>query len=411
MFTKKPPGAALSFIFVTVVIDTIGLGIIIPVIPALIMELTGEGLGKAAIYGGWLMFVYAFMQFLFAPIIGGLSDRFGRRPVLLLSLAGFAVDYLIVGFAPSLTWLFAARIFAGIFGASHTTATAYIADISSPDKRAQNFGLIGAAFGMGFILGPVIGGLLGEYGSRVPFFASAGLAIFNCLYGFFILPESLKIENRRLFDWKRSNPLGSLFQIKKFPAIVALVVVYFLLYLSHHATQSTWTYFTMLQFDWNEARVGLSLGIVGICVALVQGGLTRIVIPKIGEKNSIYIGLLFYTFGFLGFAFASSGWIFLIMIIPFSFGGFAGPALQGIISNGVEDNQQGELQGVLTSLISLTAIIGPPMMTGLFGYFTSNEAVFQLPGITFIAGSILCFGSFLGAILVIKKNKIQTLSN
>jgi DHA1 family tetracycline resistance protein-like MFS transporter len=249
MANKEPRKAALSFIFITVVLDTIGLGIIIPVIPALIMELTGEGLGKAAIYGGWLMFVYAFMQFLFAPIIGGLSDRFGRRPVLLLSLAGFGIDYLIVGFAPTITWLFAARIFAGIFGASHTTATAYIADISTPEKRAQNFGLIGAAFGMGFILGPVIGGLLGEYGARVPFFASAGLAFINCLYGYFILPESLTIENRRPFDWKRANPLGSLMQIKKFPAIAGLVIVYFVLYLSHHATQSTWTYFTMLQFD------------------------------------------------------------------------------------------------------------------------------------------------------------------
>lgn len=408
---KKNTTAALPFIFITIVLDTVGLGIIIPVIPALIMELTGEGLGQAAMYGGWLMFVYAFMQFLFAPIIGGLSDRFGRRPVLLLSLAGFGIDYLIVGFAPSITWLFAARIFAGIFGASHTTATAYIADISSPEKRAQNFGLIGAAFGLGFILGPVIGGVLGEYGSRVPFFASAGLAFVNCLYGFFILPESLKVEHRRSFDWKRSNPLGSLLQIKKFPAIAALVLVYFILHLSHHATQSTWTYFTMFQFDWNEAKIGLSLGIVGLCVAVVQGGLTRIIIPKIGEKNSVFIGLLFYTFGFLGFALVSTEWLFLIMIIPFSLGGFAGPALQGIISNGVADNQQGELQGALTSLISLTAIIGPPMMTGLFGYFTSTNAIFQLPGAAFIAGSILCFGSFIGAVFVIKRKRIEPSSN
>ncbi len=403
MASKEPRKAALSFIFITVVLDTIGLGIIIPVIPALIMELTGEGLGKAAIYGGWLMFVYAFMQFLFAPIIGGLSDRFGRRPVLLLSLFGFGIDYLIVGFAPSITWLFAARIFAGIFGASHTTATAYIADISEPEKRAQNFGLIGAAFGMGFILGPVIGGLLGEYGSRIPFFASAALAFINCLYGFFILPESLSKENRRAFDWKRANPLGSLMQVKKFPAIAGLVVVYFVLYLSHHATQSTWTYFTMLQFDWDEAMVGFSLGIVGVCVAVVQGGLTRVVIPKFGEQKSVYIGLLFYTFGFLGFAFAPTGWVLLIMIAPFALGGFAGPALQGIISNGVENNQQGELQGALTSLISLTAIIGPPLMTGLFGFFTSDSAPFQLPGAAFVAGSLLCLGCYFGALFMMRR--------
>ena len=403
MVKKESRKAALAFIFITVVLDTIGLGIIIPVIPALIMELTGEGLGKAAIYGGWLMFVYAFMQFLFAPIIGGLSDRFGRRPVLLLSLAGFGIDYLITGFAPTIFWLFGARIFAGIFGASHTTATAYIADISEPEKRAQNFGLIGAAFGMGFIFGPVIGGILGEYGARIPFFASAGLAFLNMLYGYFILPESLAVENRRPFNWKRANPLGSLIQIKKFPAIVGLVVIYFILYLSHYATQSTWTYFTMLQFDWDEAMVGFSLGIVGICVAIVQGGLTRIVIPKFGEQKSVYIGLLFYAFGFLGFAFAPTGWFLLVMVAPFALGGFAGPALQGIISNGVENNQQGELQGALTSLISLTAILGPPMMTGLFGFFTSAEAPFQLPGAAFIAGSILCFVAFLGTIFQMRR--------
>lgn len=408
MSRKKPRKAALTFIFITVVIDTIGLGIIIPVIPALIMELTGEGLGKAAIYGGWLMFVYAGMQFLFAPIIGGLSDRFGRRPVLLLSLAGFGIDYIITGFAPNIYWLFGARILAGIFGASHTTATAYIADISEPEKRAQNFGLIGAAFGMGFILGPVIGGLLGEYGARVPFFASAGLAFLNCAYGYFILPESLSEENRRPFEWRRANPLGSLLQIKKFPAISGLVVIYFVLYLSHHATQSTWTYFTMLRFDWNEAMVGYSLGIVGVCVAVVQGGLTRVFIPKWGEQKSVYIGLIFYIFGFLGFAFVPSGWMLLVMIAPFALGGFAGPALQGIISNGVQNNQQGELQGALTSLISLSAIIGPPMMTGLFGYFTSQSAPFILPGAAFIAGSILCAISLAGAYWVMRKWKLQT---
>jgi DHA1 family tetracycline resistance protein-like MFS transporter len=407
MSKKEPRKAALTFIFITVVLDTIGLGIILPVIPALIMELTGEGLGKAAVYGGWLMFVYAAMQFLCAPIMGGLSDRFGRRPVLLLSLAGFGIDYIITGFAPTIYWLFGARILAGVFGASHTTATAYIADISEPEKRAQNFGLIGAAFGMGFILGPVIGGLLGEYGARVPFFASAALAFLNCAYGYFILPESLSEENRRPFEWKRANPLGSLLQVKKFPAISGLVVIYFILYLSHHATQSTWTYFTMFRFEWNEAMVGFSLGIVGVCVAIVQGGLTRVVIPRWGEQKSVYIGLIFYMIGFLGFAFAPSGWVILVMIAPFALGGFAGPALQGIISNGVENNQQGELQGALTSLISLTAIIGPPMMTGLFGYFTSEQAPFVLPGAAFVAGSILCAVSLAGSYLVMRKWKVQ----
>ncbi|RNC85307.1 MAG: MFS transporter [Balneola sp.] len=404
---KEPRKAALTFIFVTVLIDVTGLGIIIPVIPQLIMELTGEGLSKAALYGGWLMFCYAFMQFACAPIIGALSDRFGRRPVLLLSLAGFGIDYVITGFAPSIYWLFGARIVAGITGASITTANAYIADISTPEKRAQNFGLIGAAFGLGFIIGPVIGGLLGELGSRIPFFAAAGLAFVNCLYGYFILPESLPKEKRRPFEWKRANPLGSLQQIRKFPAISGLVGVFFLLYMSHHATQSTWTYFTMEKFGWDEAMVGLSLGIVGISVAIVQGGLTRIVIPKIGEVNSVYVGLMFSTLGFLAFAFSPSGIALLAFIFPFALGGFAGPALQGIISNEVEDNQQGEVQGSLTSLISFTAIIGPPFMTGLFGYFTSERAPVDLPGAAFVAGSALTFMALLFAIFIFRKNESE----
>ncbi len=402
---KEPRKAALTFIFVTVLIDVTGLGIIIPVIPQLIMELTGEGLSKAALYGGWLMFCYAFMQFACAPIIGALSDRFGRRPVLLLSLAGFGIDYVITGFAPTIYWLFGARIVAGITGASITTANAYIADISSPEKRAQNFGLIGAAFGLGFIIGPVIGGLLGELGSRIPFFAAAGLAFLNCLYGYFILPESLPKEKRRPFEWKRANPLGSLQQIRKFPAISGLVGVFFLLYMSHHATQSTWTYFTMDKFGWDEAMVGFSLGIVGISVAIVQGGLTRIVIPKIGEVNSVYVGLMFSTLGFLAFAFSPSGTVLLALIFPFALGGFAGPALQGIIANEVEDNQQGEVQGALTSLISFTAIIGPPLMTGLFGYFTSDSAPIDLPGAAFVAGAMLTFLALIVAIYIFRRNQ------
>lgn len=405
---KEPRKAALSFIFITVLIDVTGLGIIIPVIPQLIMELTGEGLSKAALYGGWLLFCYAFMQFTFAPVIGGLSDRFGRRPVLLLSLAGFGIDYIITGFAPNIFWLFGARIVAGITGASITTASAYIADISTPEKRSQNFGLIGAAFGLGFIIGPVAGGLLGEIGSRVPFFAAAGLAFLNCLYGYFVLPESLSKENRRPFDWKRANPIGSLKQIRKFPTISGLVAVFFLLYLSHHATQSTWTYFTMEKFEWDERMVGISLGIVGFCVAIVQGGLTRIVIPKLGEIRSVYVGLIFSTLGFIGFAFSPTGAILLAIIFPFALGGFSGPALQGIISNEVEDNQQGELQGALTSLISFTAIFGPPLMTGLFGYFTSQNAPIQFPGAPFFTGAILTFLALLFAVKILgfgKPNK------
>lgn len=401
---QKPKKAALTFIFITVLVDVIGLGIIIPVIPSLIVELTGEGLSEAAIYGGWLMFVYAFTQFVFAPVIGGLSDRFGRRPVLLFSLLGFGIDYLLIGFASNIFWLFVARLISGITGASHTTASAYIADVSEPEKRAQNFGLIGAAFGLGFIIGPVVGGLLGQYGARVPFFAAAGLTLLNVLYGYFILPESLPPEKRRPFDIKRANPLGALKHLRKFPGIGGLVIIFGLIYLSGHATQSTWTYFTMLQFGWDEAMVGISLGVVGVSVFVVQGGLTRIIIPKIGEVKSVYFGLVMYFLGFLGFAFAPSGLILMLMIAPFCLGGLATPSIQGIISNKVPDDQQGELQGALTSLISFTAVFGPPLMTGLFGYFTSDVAPIELPGAAFVMGSLLIIISLILAVKFLKRS-------
>ncbi len=391
---KEPRKAALAFIFITILLDVIGLGIIIPVVPSLIVELTGEELSDAALYGGALMFLYSFTQFIFAPIIGALSDRFGRRPVLLCSLAGFGIDYLITGFAPTIGWLFAARFVAGITGASITTATAYIADISTPEKRAQNFGLVGAAFGFGFIIGPVIGGLLGEIGPRIPFFAAAGLTFLNFLYGFFVLPESLSKENRRPFDLKRANPLGSLKQVRKYPGITAMLGIFFLIYMAQHATQSTWTYYTMYKFAWDEGMVGISLGVVGICVAIVQGGLTRVVIPKFGEVNSVYVGLVFSAIGLIGFSLSPTGYIMLIMVIPYCLGGFSGPALRGIISNKIPDNQQGELQGALTSLVSFTAIFGPLLMTNLFSFFTSEVAFLHFPGAPFFAGSIFIMLAF-----------------
>ena len=403
--SKEPKKAALLFIFITVLIDVIGLGIIIPVVPSLIMELTGEGVSEAARYGGWLMFVYALTQFIFAPIVGSLSDRFGRRPVLLLSLAGFGIDYIITGLAPTIVFLFGARIVAGITGASITTASAYIADVSTPEKKSQNFGLIGAAFGLGFINGPVIGGFLGEIGPRVPFFAAAGLTFINVLYGYFILPESLPIEKRRPFDLSRANPLGSLKQLRKFPAVTGLVGVFFLIYLANHATQSTWAYYTMEKFSWDEGMVGISLGVVGFSVAIVQGGLTRVVIPKIGEIKSVYLGLIAYIIGFLAFAFSPNGTILLAVVFPFALGGFAGPALRGIISNEVADNQQGELQGALTSMMSFTAIIGPPLMTFLFSYFSGQDADIYFPGAPFVMASILTFIALLLSVKAMKRHR------
>ncbi|MBP6427874.1 MAG: TCR/Tet family MFS transporter [Bacteroidia bacterium] len=400
----KQPKSALPFIFITMLIDVIGLGIIIPVLPKLIEEMIGGDLSMASTYAGWLMFAYATMQFLFSPIIGALSDKYGRRPVLLISLFGFGIDYLLMGFAPTIIWLFIGRLISGVTGASFTTATAYIADISTPEKRSQNFGLIGAAFGLGFIIGPVLGGLLGHYGARIPFFAAAGLALLNTLHGYFILPESLDKEHRRKFEWKRANPVGSLKRLSHYPVILSLVVSLVFIYIASHATQSTWTFYTMEKFKWNEKMVGYSLGFVGLMIAIVQGGLIRIVIPKLGQKKSIYIGLTLYVIGFVCFAFATKSWMMFAFVIPFSLGGICGPALQGVMSGQVPANQQGELQGALTSLISVTSIVGPLLMTNLFSYFTAADAPVYFPGAPFLMGAVLTLFSVFFAVRSLEKH-------
>lgn len=381
--------AAVGFIFITLLIDVTGLGIIIPVFPTLITELIDGNLSEASEWGGWLTFAYAIMQFIFAPILGNLSDRYGRRPVLLFSLLGFGLDYIFLAFAPTIWWLFLGRIIAGITGASFTTAAAYIADISPPEKRAQNFGLIGVAFGLGFIIGPVIGGVLGQFGPRVPFIAAAVLSLLNALYGYFVLPESLSKANRRKFEWKRANPVGSLLHLKKYPAIGGLIISLILIYIAAHAVQTTWSFYNMEKFKWNAAWVGYSLGFVGLMIAIVQGGLIRLVIPRLGQQRSVYAGLLLYTLGLVLFAFATSGWMMFLFIIPYCMGGIAGPALQGIISGYVPQNEQGELQGALTSLMSVTTIIGPLLMTYLFAYFTSVKAPVLFPGAPFLMGALL----------------------
>lgn len=381
--------AGLTFIFITLLIDVTGFGIIIPILPKLIQELVHGDLSTASQWGGVLMFIFAIMQFFFAPIIGGLSDKYGRRPVLLATLFAFAMDFILQGLAPNIWWLFVGRLIAGITGASFSTASAYIADVSEPEKRAQNFGLIGAAFGIGFILGPVIGGFLGQFGSRVPFFASAALAFLNFAYGFFILPESLKPENRRPFDWKRANPLGTIMRIRQYPILMSLLIALSFIYIAAHANQSTWSYIMIDKFGWNERMIGISLGWVGLTVGIVQGGLTRIIIPRLGQINSVYIGLSLNALGFLLFAFSTQEWMIFVFMIPFALGGIAGPALQGVMSNLVPANEQGELQGTLASVMSLTSIIGPLLMTNLFSHFTEPNASLHFAGAPFLAGSIL----------------------
>lgn len=386
---QQQKSAAIGFIFITLLIDITGWGIIIPVVPKLIEELIHADISEAAKYGGWLSFAYAFIQFVFSPLVGNLSDKFGRRPIILLSLFGFSIDYIFLALSPNIWWLFVGRIIAGITGASVTTASAYIADISTDEDRAKNFGLIGAAFGLGFIIGPVLGGVLGHYGSRVPFYAAAVLCMVNFLYGYFILPESLDKVNRRPFDWKRANPIGSLKLLMKHPEISGLVISLILIYIAGHAVQSNWSFYTMFRFSWDERMVGISLGVVGLLVGLVQGLLIRWINPLIGDIKSIYYGLLLYAIGMLLFAFATQGWMMFVFLIPYCLGGICGPALQSIITKNIPSNEQGELQGALTSLMSATSIIGPPLMTNLFYYFTHKSAPFQFPGAPFFLAFLL----------------------
>jgi MFS transporter, DHA1 family, tetracycline resistance protein len=403
--------AALGFIFVTLLIDVIGFGIIIPVVPDLITELIDGDLSRASQYGGWLMVSYAVMQFLFAPVLGNLSDRYGRRKVLLFSLFGFGADYLFTAFAPNIFWLFIGRTVAGITGASMTTAMAYIADITPPEKRAQNFGLVGAAFGLGFVIGPVIGGLLGTFGTRVPFFVAAGFTFLNWLYGYFILPESLPKERRRPFEWKRANPVGSLMQIRRYPALAGLIGSMVLIYLAAHAVQSTWTYYNMEKFGWHKKEVGISLGVLGAMVAFVQGVLIKRIIPKLGQEKSIYTGLLIYSVGMLLFGLATQGWMMYAFTVLYCLGGIAGPAIQGTMSSQVLPTEQGELQGTLNSLISLTTIVGPLMMTNLFAWFTSKAAPVRLPGAPFFVGALFCLLSAWLAYRYLHSRKVHILKH
>lgn len=396
--------SGLIFIFITLLIDIIGLGIIIPVLPTLLQELTGASVSEASLEGMALLFAYSAMQFVCAPIIGGLSDRYGRRPVLLASLFGFGVDYLFLAFAPTYGWLFIGRAVAGMMGASFTTAGAYIADVSTPETRAQNFGLLGAAFGLGFIIGPVLGGYLGTLGTRVPFMAAAGLSLANWLYGFFILPESLKPENRRKFEWSRANPIGSLMNLKKYPIILGLVASLILVYISAHAVQSNWPYYTKEKFHWDPKMIGNSLAVVGLVFAIVNGGLIRLIIPRLGNERTVYVGLGFNATGFLLFALATQSWMMFVFTVIYCFGGIAGPALQGIISTQVPPNAQGELQGALTSLMSLTSIIGPPLMMGTFYLFTNKKASIYLPGAPMLLGAVLTIIATLLARSTLKKH-------
>lgn len=400
---------SLTLIFVTLLVDVIGIGIIIPILPDLLKTLGDYTTSEAAAMGGWMVVAFALPQFLFSPIMGGLSDKFGRRPVLIIALLGLGIDFVIHAVAPSIAILFIGRILAGICGASFTTASSYIADISTPEKRAQNFGLIGVAFGVGFILGPLIGGLLGDINVRAPFWAAAGLSVANAILCIFLLPESLDKSHRRSFELKRANPVGTLIQMKNYKQVLQLMVPLFLLYLASHAVQSNWPYYTKYKFGWDSKMIGYSLGIVGLAVAIVQGGLIRVIVPKLGNERSIQLGFFLYFLGMLLFALAATTWMMYAFTAVYCLGGIAGPALQSEMSQSVPANAQGELSGGMTSLMSLTSILGPPLMNNLFAAFSGKNAIAELPGAPMLLGALLILISFVIVAMVYKRIKKEKL--
>jgi len=381
---RKP---ALPFIFFTLVLDILGIGLVVPVLPKLIEQFLDGNVANTSHMYGLLVSVYALMQFLCAPVLGNLSDQFGRRPVILLSLLGSGLDYFLLAFAPSLTWFFVGRVIAGITGANFSAASAYIADVSPPEKRAANFGLVGAAFGLGFIIGPVLGGLLSTWDLRLPFIAAGVLTLLNWLYGCFVLPESLALENRRVFRFKNANPVGAFSSLRRHPLLLGLAVAFFVLSVAHQVYPSTWALYTGLRFNWTPKMIGWSLAAVGVCAALVQGGLTRTLIPKIGEHRAIILGVSVSTLTFIGYGLVPEGWMVYPLIAIGSLGGLATPALQALISQSVGADEQGGVQGAVTSLNSLAGIIGPFLATGLFGYFITTTP--PVPGAAFFGAAAL----------------------
>lgn len=389
MRPANPNRFAMLFLFMTALMDSVGFGIILPVLPSLIMEVSGEGLSAAARYGGWLMFAFAVVQFLCSPFVGNLSDRFGRRPVLLASLFLMGVNYILMGVAGSLVLLFAGRIISGMSASTMSTCNAYIADTFPVEDRPQNFGLVGAAFGMGFVIGPVVGGFLGELGPRMPFYAAATLCFVNMAFGLLVLRESLQARNRRPFELRRANPIGTLTQLRHFPVVVGIIGVMFLWNFGHHALPSIWTYFTIAKFDWGPREIGYSLGFVGALMVVVQGLLIRWVMPRFGLRLTGIIGIGFMIVSFFGYAASTSAHMVYFFMIPGALGALAGPAMQGIATSQIGSTQQGELQGGIASVMSLCSIMSPPVMTQTFAWFTSSDAPLYFPGAPFALAGVL----------------------
>lgn len=387
---KSTPKRALLFIFITITINSMGIGLIMPVMPDLLLDLTaGASVGDAAWIGGWLTASYALAQFVMSPVLGNLSDAYGRRSVLLGSLFFMTIDYAIMALTDTLTLLFIARILAGAAAATFSTANAYIADISAPEDRAANFGLTGAAFGLGFVLGPAIGGMVGEFGPRMPFIAAAVLTFANLIFGYFALPESLKPENRRPFRWKRSNSIGAAVQMRKYPAVSWMLLAVFIYNLSHYVWPVIWSYFAKEQFGWTPFDIGVALAAVGLSWAFVQGYLIRIILKRFGEMKTALLGFGFDVATLVGVAFVTEGWM-VFLFIPFTaLSALVTPAVQGMMSNRIPNDAQGELQGAVAAISSIAFVVTPLFMAGLFQFFTAKDGWIYFPGAPFLAAAVL----------------------
>ena len=383
---------AVTFIMISVMLDSMGIGLIMPVMPDLIQEVEGQGLGAAAVWGGILATIFAAMQFLFGPAVGNLSDRYGRRPILIISLVIMAFDYVLMALAHTIWLLIIGRIIGGITAATQSTSAAYMADISKPEDKAANFGLIGAAFGVGFVLGPLMGGVLAEYGTRAPFWAAAFLATANAVFGYCVLPETVTDRIRRPFEWRRANPLGAFKNFGKLPGLKRLMLITFVYTIAFFVYPGVWAYYGAEQFGWGPGMIGLSLGVFGIGIAIVQGLLIRPIINRIGERKAVILGLTIDVLAFIALGFVTNGWIALALTPLTALGSMAGPALQGIMSRTASDDQQGELQGTVTSINAVATIVAPLMVTQTFWYFTAGNGPFYLPGAPFLLSAVLTVG-------------------
>jgi MFS transporter, DHA1 family, tetracycline resistance protein len=388
--TAAPSRHAVIFVMLTVLLDMVGFGLIMPVLPTLIEDVGQMTLADASLIGGWMFFAFSATQFLFSPLMGNLSDRYGRRPLLLLAVFGLGVDYLFSALAPTLFWLFVGRAIAGLCGSSYVIANAYIADVTAPDDRAKAFGMMGAAFGIGFVLGPALGGLLGEFGPRVPFYAAAGISTLNLIYGWFVLPETLPPEKRRAFDWRRANPFGTLKVFRQYQGVLPMCIVLGVYFFATSVYPAIWAFWGMAKFDWSVSMVGLTLAAFGIVTAAFQGGLAGPAVKRFGEEQVVMIGMVSAVIAAVGYGLAGSLTMVLILLFIHGPEGFVHPMLTAIMSKAVPDDAQGELQGGISSVMNIAMLAGTVFFSQIFGYFMQPTGAVVSPDIAFfIAAGVL----------------------